>query len=89
MEVCSDTAADDDDALALRIEMVDVEDDDAAAALQIAANVMMSIRDCFIVFILLSGGRVYKLSVYSSWNHRRCLVLPSTYETPIKKILVQ
>ena len=65
MEVCSDTAADDDDALALRIEMVDVEDDDAAAALQIDVNNVMTIRDGFIVFILLSGGRIYKLSVYS------------------------
>jgi hypothetical protein len=60
VEVCSATAADDDDALALRIEMVDVEDDDAAAALQIAVNnVMVSMRDGFIVFILF-GGRVYK-----------------------------
>jgi hypothetical protein len=65
VEVCSATAADDDDALALRIEIVDVEDDDAAAALQIAVNnVMMSMRDGFIVFILLLGGRVTKLSVY-------------------------
>lgn len=62
-DACSDTAAD-DDALALRIEMVDVEeDDDAAAALQIAVNNVMSIRDSFNVFILLSGGRVHKLSV--------------------------
>ena len=57
MEVCSDTAADDDDALALRIEMVDVEDDDAAAALQIDVNNVMTIRDDgFIVFILLLFG---------------------------------
>ena len=54
MEACSDTAAD-DDALALRIEMVDAEDDDTAATLQIAVNNVMSIRDSVIVFILLSG----------------------------------
>lgn len=54
VEVCSATAAD-DDALALRIEMVDVEDDDAAAALQIAVNNVMTIRDGLIVLILLSG----------------------------------
>ena len=65
MEVCSDTAADDDDALALRIEMVDVEDDDdAAAALQIAVNNVMSIRDSFIVFILLWMDGFTKQSVY-------------------------
>lgn len=62
MEVCSATAAD-DDALALRIDIVDVEDDGAAAALQIAVNNVMSIRDSFNVFILLSDGRVHKLSV--------------------------
>ena len=58
MEVCSATAADDDDALALRIEMFDVEDDDAAAALWISVNNVMKIRDSFIVFIilLLFGG---------------------------------
>ena len=86
MEVCSATAADDDDALALRIEMVDVEDDDAAAALQIAVNnVMVSMRDGFIVFILFLGGRVYKaicLLMERLSRHRRDLLfslsLPST-----------
>ena len=65
VEVCSTTTAADDDALAFRIDMVDVEDDDAAAALQIAVNNVMLMRDSFIVFILLLlVGRVYKLSVY-------------------------
>jgi hypothetical protein len=75
VDVCSATAADDDDALALHIEMVDVEDDDAAAALQIAVNnVMVSMRDGFIVFILFLGGRVYK-AIFYLWNECRGIVM--------------